>query len=235
MCRIGAGVAEPGDAAHSQRAGRKPMGVQVSPPAPWLLTRRARIRILDVRCEWAVAEYAPQEVGPPRGGPVAFPSGDPWLLRSRAPTAAGLRSGLGTRPLERELGLAGHPSRSQRGAVHISPSYRPNHMDSKYLIEAVRWCLTDTLRTLWNGDREEVARAIRAVLQCDVPLLEWFNSRRCGPPGGPGRPGPGRGSRAGRAPRPRATAGPAPVLPGRRMRPPPGFWRGDASLAVRYR
>ena len=28
--------------------------------------------------------------------------------------------------------------RSQRGAVHISPTYSPNYMDANYVIEAVR-------------------------------------------------------------------------------------------------
>src|SRR5687768_1383730 len=51
--------------------------------------------------------------------------------------------------------------RSQRGAVHISAKYTPNHMDSKYLIESVRWCMNEILRIFWNGDREEVAKAIR--------------------------------------------------------------------------
>lgn len=29
--------------------------------------------------------------------------------------------------------------RSQRGGVHISPTYKPNHMDFKIIIEMVRW------------------------------------------------------------------------------------------------
>ena len=39
--------------------------------------------------------------------------------------------------------------RSQRGAVHISPQYKPNHMDSKFLMEAVRWCMNETMRLFW--------------------------------------------------------------------------------------
>lgn len=66
--------------------------------------------------------------------------------------------------------------RSERGAVHISPSYAPNHMDSKYLIEAVRWAFNETLRLFWNGDREDVARAIRELLQFDVPCVGAFES-----------------------------------------------------------
>jgi hypothetical protein len=64
--------------------------------------------------------------------------------------------------------------RSQRGAVHISPSYTPNHMDSKLVIEGVRWAMNDLLRLFWNGDRETVAKAIRELLQFDVPCIGKF-------------------------------------------------------------
>jgi hypothetical protein len=66
--------------------------------------------------------------------------------------------------------------RSQRGAVHISPKYSPNHMDSKYLIEAVRWCMNEILRILSTGDREEVAKIIRELLQFDVPCVGVFEN-----------------------------------------------------------
>jgi hypothetical protein len=64
--------------------------------------------------------------------------------------------------------------RSQRGAVHISPTYRPTHMDSKYLIEAVRWCLNEAVRLFWQRDQEEAAKAIREILQFDVPCIGTF-------------------------------------------------------------
>lgn len=64
--------------------------------------------------------------------------------------------------------------RSQRGAVHISPTYTPNHMDSKFIIEAVRWAMNETLRIFWRGDREAVAKAIRELLQFDVPCVGVF-------------------------------------------------------------
>lgn len=65
--------------------------------------------------------------------------------------------------------------RSNRGAVHISPSYEPNHMDSKLVTENVRWCLNETLRIFWSGDREKVAKAIREILQFDVPCIGVFD------------------------------------------------------------
>lgn len=66
--------------------------------------------------------------------------------------------------------------RSQRGAVHISPTYKPNHMDSKIVIEMVRWCFAETLRLFWKGtDREQIARVIRELLQFDVPCIGKFD------------------------------------------------------------
>jgi hypothetical protein len=64
--------------------------------------------------------------------------------------------------------------RSARGAVHISSTYRANHMDARMMIENVRWAMNETLRVFWQGDREAVARAIRELLQFDVPCVGVF-------------------------------------------------------------
>lgn len=64
--------------------------------------------------------------------------------------------------------------RSQRGAVHISPHYTPNHMDSKFVTESVRWCMNEILRVFWQGDREKAAKTIRELLQFDVPCIGQF-------------------------------------------------------------
>ncbi len=64
--------------------------------------------------------------------------------------------------------------RSQRGAVHISPTYKPNHMDSKFVVDGVRWLFAEALRIFWTGDREKVATAIRELLQFDVPAIGKF-------------------------------------------------------------
>jgi hypothetical protein len=64
--------------------------------------------------------------------------------------------------------------RSDRGAVHISNNYSPNHMDAKLVIENVRWCMNETLRIFWNGDRDKVAKVIRELLQFDVPAIGIF-------------------------------------------------------------
>ncbi len=64
--------------------------------------------------------------------------------------------------------------RSQRGVAHISPTYSPNHMDARYVVESVRWLMNETLRIFWKGDREVVAKAVRELLQFDVPAIGRF-------------------------------------------------------------
>jgi hypothetical protein len=64
--------------------------------------------------------------------------------------------------------------RSQRGAVHISPTYSANHMDSKLIIENVRWCMNEALRVFGRLGREEIAKNIRELLQFDVPCVGVF-------------------------------------------------------------
>ncbi|MGB9103630.1 MAG: hypothetical protein WCC59_02630, partial [Terriglobales bacterium] len=63
-----------------------------------------------------------------------------------------------------------------RGAVHISPTYKANHMDSKLVLEGVRWLFAETLRLWWKDDREQVAAAIRELLQFDVPAVGRFEN-----------------------------------------------------------
>lgn len=67
--------------------------------------------------------------------------------------------------------------RSQRGGVHITPTYTANHMDSKLIIECVRWVMMETLRRFWRNDREACAKAVRELLQFDVPAVGVFDSR----------------------------------------------------------
>lgn len=64
--------------------------------------------------------------------------------------------------------------RSARGAVHISSTYKANHMDARMMIENVRWAMNETLRVFWQGDRQAVAKAIRELLQFDVPCVGVF-------------------------------------------------------------
>jgi len=47
-------------------------------------------------------------------------------------------------------------------------------MDARFVIECVRWVMNEALRLFWNGDREVVAKAIRELLQFDVPSIGKF-------------------------------------------------------------
>jgi|ERR1700730_17759407 DNA-binding MarR family transcriptional regulator len=48
-------------------------------------------------------------------------------------------------------------------------------MDARLIMENVRWAFTETLRIFWKGtDREQVAKAIRELLQFDVPCIGKF-------------------------------------------------------------
>ena len=61
--------------------------------------------------------------------------------------------------------------RSDRGAVHIDPQYSANHLDSKFVVDCVRWVLSEILRVFWTGNRADVAVAIRAIVEYDVPVI----------------------------------------------------------------
>jgi hypothetical protein len=67
-----------------------------------------------------------------------------------------------------------HKFRSKRGAVHISPNYKANQMDARYMIEAVRWAMTETVRLFWTGSKESAAAAVRELLRFDVPAVGTF-------------------------------------------------------------
>ncbi|HZX04418.1 hypothetical protein [Kribbella sp.] len=61
--------------------------------------------------------------------------------------------------------------RSQRGAVHVSPTYTANEIDSRLIIECVRWVLADILRVFVTTDREKVAETVRSLARFPQPLI----------------------------------------------------------------
>jgi hypothetical protein len=69
-----------------------------------------------------------------------------------------------------------HKFRSKRGAVHISPTYKANHMDARFMIESVRWVMTEVVRVFWNDNREAAATAVRELLRFDVPAVGRFEN-----------------------------------------------------------
>jgi hypothetical protein len=64
--------------------------------------------------------------------------------------------------------------RSQRGAIHVSATYTANEIDSRLILESVRWVLADLLRLFVTSDREAVAAAIRNLCQFPQPLIRMY-------------------------------------------------------------
>jgi len=67
--------------------------------------------------------------------------------------------------------------RSDRGAIHIDPVYTANQLDSRLLIDNSRWVISELLRIFWSGDRNEVAKAIREILQYEIPAVGRYEDQ----------------------------------------------------------
>lgn len=61
--------------------------------------------------------------------------------------------------------------RSDRGAVHISPDYSANFMDSTLVIHAAKWILAEFLRLALKQEREVVAEMIARIVQLEHALV----------------------------------------------------------------
>jgi hypothetical protein len=61
--------------------------------------------------------------------------------------------------------------RSDRGAVHISPTYTANGMDSMLIVHAGKWLFAEVLRLAWNQDQNVVASVIEQLVQLEVALI----------------------------------------------------------------
>ncbi len=64
--------------------------------------------------------------------------------------------------------------RSQRGAVHVTPTYSANELDAKFMTECVRWLMAETLRLFARTTPEQAGSMIREILQFDVPCIGKF-------------------------------------------------------------
>jgi hypothetical protein len=64
--------------------------------------------------------------------------------------------------------------RSQRGAVHVSPTYTANEIDSRFIVESVRWTLAELLRLFVTSDREAVAELVRNLARFPLPLIRMY-------------------------------------------------------------
>lgn len=61
--------------------------------------------------------------------------------------------------------------RSDRGAVHISPVYTANYMDSMMVLHVGKWLFAEFLRIAWNQDRTVIAEAIERIVQLEHSLI----------------------------------------------------------------
>jgi len=67
--------------------------------------------------------------------------------------------------------------RSDRGAVHINPDYTANQLDSKLMIESVRWLFSELLRIFWSGDDKEIEKLIKNIIEFDLPVVGKYEER----------------------------------------------------------
>lgn len=61
--------------------------------------------------------------------------------------------------------------RSDRGAVHISPDYTANEMDSVLMLHVGKWMFAEFLRLAWNKDRRIIAETIADIIQLEHPVI----------------------------------------------------------------
>ncbi|MCJ7553667.1 MAG: hypothetical protein MUO34_07260 [Ignavibacteriaceae bacterium] len=67
--------------------------------------------------------------------------------------------------------------RSDRGAVHIDPVYTANHIDSRMVLENVRWILSEILRIFWQNDRAKISKIIKEIVQYDFPIIGNYEDK----------------------------------------------------------
>lgn len=67
--------------------------------------------------------------------------------------------------------------RSDRGAVHISPTHDANAMDAMFIVHAGKWIVSEFLRIAWNKDRSVVAEVIDQLVQMEVALVHHLDGK----------------------------------------------------------
>jgi hypothetical protein len=61
--------------------------------------------------------------------------------------------------------------RSDRGPVHISPTYTADFMDSMLILHVGKWILADFLRLAWTKDKGVIAETIAQIVKLEYPLI----------------------------------------------------------------
>ena len=67
--------------------------------------------------------------------------------------------------------------RSDRGAVHISPDYTANFMDSMFVIHAGKWMFAELLNLALKLDRKDVAQIIEQVVALEHTLVHELDGK----------------------------------------------------------
>lgn len=67
--------------------------------------------------------------------------------------------------------------RSDRGPVHISPTYSANYMDSMYVVHAGKWILAELLRLALKQDVNQVAGIIEELVQMEYSLVHELDGK----------------------------------------------------------
>lgn len=67
--------------------------------------------------------------------------------------------------------------RSDRGAIHIDPTYDANHLDSKFIMDNAKWVIAEILRIFWKGRKTDISKLIRDIIQYDIPCIRVVEGR----------------------------------------------------------
>ena len=67
--------------------------------------------------------------------------------------------------------------RSDRGAVHISPIYSANEMDSILVLHIGKWLFSELLRLAWNKDRQVIAETIQRIVRLEHSLIHELDGK----------------------------------------------------------
>jgi hypothetical protein len=67
--------------------------------------------------------------------------------------------------------------RSDRGAVHISPDYTANQMDSMLVLHAGKWMLAEFLRLAWKKDEKVIADTIAQLVQLEHSIIHELDGK----------------------------------------------------------
>jgi len=78
--------------------------------------------------------------------------------------------------IAKALGIV-YKFRSDRGAVHISPTYTANELDSVLVLHVGKWIFAEFLRLAWNKDRQVIAEAISRIVQLEHSLVHELDGK----------------------------------------------------------